>query len=274
MALAFPGHPYGRPANGTLKSVAKIARKDLVEFHARAFARDNLRVVAVGDIDARTLGGMLDAVFGGLPAKSRLAAVARTEPKAAQKLKVIDMNVPQSVVRFGLPAMERKDRDFMAAFVLNTILGGSAFTSRLYHEVREKRGLAYGVDTSLMPLRNASLFFGGVATKNEEVAQSLDVIRAELARITAEGPTEKELADAKAYLTGSFALRFDTNANIANQLLWMLVEGLGREYVEKRNALIDAVTLEDVRRAARRLFEGRELIVTVVGRPKGVTPGG
>jgi zinc protease len=184
------------------------------------------------------------------------------------------MNVPQSLVRVGLPAMARKDPDFMPAFVLNTILGGGAFTSRLYQEVREKRGLAYGVDTSLMPLANTSLFYGGVATKNEEVRQSLDVIRAELKRITDEGPTQKELDDAKAYLTGSYALRFDTNANIANQLLWMLVEGLGREYVDNRNALVEAVTLDDLRRAARRLFEGRELIVTVVGKPKGVTPGG
>ena len=274
MALAFPGHPYGRSGNGTLQSVAKIGRKDLVDFHARTFAKDTLRVVVVGDIDAATLGGVLDSVFGGLPAKARLTPVAKVEPKAAQRLKVIDMNVPQSVVRFGLPAMARKDKDFMAAFVLNTILGGGAFTSRLYQEVREKRGLAYGVDTYLMPLQNTSLFFGGVATKNEEVAQSLDVIRTEMKRITDEGPTEKELADAKAYLTGSFALRFDTNANIANQLLWMLVEGLGREYVDTRNAQVEAVTLEDMRRVARRLFEGQELIVTVVGRPKGVTPGG
>ncbi len=274
MAMAFPNHPYGRPANGTAQSVAKIARKDLQDFHARIFAKENLRVVVVGDIDAATLGGVLDKVFGGLPAKAKLAPVSKVEPSAVQKLKVIEMNVPQSVVRFGLPAMARKDRDFMPAFVLNTILGGGAFTSRLYQEVREKRGLAYGIDTSLMPLTNTSLFYGGVATKNEEVGQSLDVIRTELKRITDEGPTEKELDDAKAYLTGSYALRFDTNANIANQLLWILVEGLGREYVDGRNALVEAVTIEDLRRAARRLFEGRELIVTVVGKPKGITPGG
>jgi len=274
MALAFAGHPYGRPANGTPKSVSDVTREDLAGFHARVFAKDTLRVVVVGDIDAATLGSMLDTVFSALPAKATLSPVARTEPKAAQKLKVIDMNVPQSAARFGLPAMPRTDKDFMAAFVLNTILGGSSFTSRLYQEVREKRGLAYGVDTSIIPMRNASMFFGGVATKNEEVGQSLDVIRAELKRMAADGPTDKEMADTKAYLTGSFALRFDTNANIANQLLWMLVEGLGRGYVETRNPQIDAVTIDDVRRVAKRLFEGRELMVTVVGRPKGLGSGG
>jgi zinc protease len=274
MALAFAGHPYGRPTNGTAKSIAEIGRADLARFHQRVFARDALRVVVVGDIDAATLGGMLDTVFGALPAKATLTPVASTEVKALPAPKVVDMNVPQSVARFGLPAMARSDKDFMPAFVLNTMLGGSAFTSRLYQEVREKRGLAYGVDTSLVPMRYASMFFGGVATKNEEVGRSLDVIRTEFKRIVSEGPTEKELADIKAYLTGSFALRFDTNANIANQLLWMLMEGLGYDYVETRNAQVEAVTIDDVRRVAKRLFEGHDLLVTVVGRPKGLGSGG
>jgi zinc protease len=270
MAQAFAGHPYGRPTNGTPKSVGDIARADLVGFHGRVFAKDALRVVVVGDIDAATLGKMLDTVFGGLPAKATLSPVVRAEAKASDKMKVIDMNVPQSVVRFGLPAMARGDKDFMPAFVLNAILGGSAFTSRLYQEVREKRGLAYGVDTQLIPMRYSSVFYGGVATKNEAVAQSLDVIRAELKRIATDGPTEKELADTKAYLTGSFALRFDSNSNIANQLLWMMLEGLGYSYVETRNAQVEAVTIDDVRRAAKRLFEGPQLLVTVVGRPQGL----
>jgi zinc protease len=274
MALAFNGHPYGRPANGTPKSVTAIDREDLAGFHRRVLAKDNLRVVVVGDIDAAALGKMLDTVFGDLPAKATLVPVPKAEARAADKMKLIDMNVPQSVVRFGLPAMARSDKDFMPAFVLNTILGGSAFTSRLYQEVREKRGLAYGVDTQLVPMRYSSVFFGGVATKNEAVAQSLDVIRSELKRIATEGPTEKELADTKSYLTGSFALRFDTNSNIANQLLWMMMEGLGHGYIETRNAQVEAVTIEDVRRAAKRLFDEQELLVTVVGRPKGLGQGG
>jgi zinc protease len=274
MAMAFAGHPYGRPTNGTSKSVADIGKADLAGFHGRVLAKDALRVVVVGDIDAATLGKMLDTVFGGLPAKATLSPVPQVEAKAAQRLKVIDMNVPQSVVRFGLPAMARSDKDFMPAFVLNAMLGGSAFTSRLYQEVREKRGLAYGVDTSLVPMRNASVFFGGVATKNEAVAESLDVIRTELKRIATEGPTEKEMADTKAYLTGSFALRFDSNSNIANQMLWMMMEGLGHGYIEARNVQVEAVTIDDVRRAAKRLFEGQDLLVTVVGRPKGIGQGG
>ena len=269
-AMAFPNHPYGRPATGTPASIKGITREDIAGFWSRTFARDNLRVVAVGDIDAATLAGLLDRVFGTLPAKAQLKTVAPVEPAAVDNQKIIEMAVPQSVARFGLPAMPRKDKDFITAFVLNTILGGGSMSSRLYEEVREKRGLAYSVHTSVQPYKQTSIFAGGVATKNEEIAQSLDVIRAELARFAAEGPTEKELADAKSYLTGSFALRFDSNAKIANQLLWIQQEELGLDYVDRRNGEIDAVTLADVKRVAKRLFDGKELIVTIVGKPVGL----
>jgi zinc protease len=273
-AAAFPGHPYGRPSEGTIESVKSITRDDLEAYRRRIFARDTLRVVAVGDIDAQTLGLLLDQVFGGLPAKAELVPVADTTPKPTEKLQVIDMNVPQSVVQFGMNGIPRKDKDFLPAYVLNQILGGGGFASRLTEEVREKRGLAYSVYSYLQPFRHVALFGGGVATKNEEVGRSLDVIRAELKRMADEGPTPTELANAKSYLTGSFALRFDTNSKIANQLLWMLQEDMGIDYVEKRNALVEAVTLDDVKRVAKRLLKVDDLIVTVVGKPKGLATKG
>jgi zinc protease len=269
-AMAFAGHPYGRPSNGTEASIQKMTRDDLLDYWSRTFAKDNLRVVVVGDIDAATLAGVLDTVFGQLPAKAKLTEIAPTQPASVEKLKVIEMAVPQSVARFGLPAFPRKDKDFIPAFVLNTVLGGGVMSSRLWEEVREKRGLAYSVHTNIQPYKQTSVFSGGVATKNEQIAQSMDLIRAELKRIATDGPTEKELKDAKDYLTGSFALRFDSNAKIANQLLFFWQENLGPDYVDKRNAEIEAVTLADAKRAAKRLFEGRELIVTIVGKPKGL----
>jgi zinc protease len=158
----------------------------------------------------------------------------------------------------------------MAGFILNQILGGGGFASRLTEEVREKRGLAYSVYSYLQPYRHVAIFGGGVATKTEVVAQSIDVIRGELKRMADGGPTEAEFANAKSYLTGSFALRFDTNAKIANQLLWMLQEEMGIDYVEKRNGLVDAVTIEDVKRVAKRLLLVDDMIITVVGKPKGL----
>jgi zinc protease len=270
---AFPGHPYGRPAEGTPETVGSITSSDLEAFRRRTFARSNLKVVAVGDIDAKTLGEVLDRVFGNLPAEAELVPVAKTEPKPVAKLKIVEMDVPQSVVFFGMAGLERKHPDFLPAFVMNHILGGGGFASRLTEQVREKRGLAYSVYSYLQPYRNAALFAGGVATKNEAVKESIEVIRAELARMASEGPTPQELANAKSYLTGSFALRFDTNSKIASQLLWMLDEDMGIDYVDRRNALVDAVTLDDVRRVARRLLDVDNLLVTVVGKPKGLNPG-
>jgi zinc protease len=269
-ATAFAGHPYGRPANGTDATLKSITKADLDTYRRRVFAKDTLHVVAVGDIDAKTLGALLDDVFGALPAKADLLPVPKTAPKSAEKQKIVEMNVPQSVARFGIGAMPRKDPEFMAAFVLNQIIGGGGFASRLMEEVREKRGLAYSVYSYLQPYDNASVFGGGVATKNEEIGQSLDVIRAELKNMASVGPTQTEVDNAKSFLTGSFALRFDTNAKIANQLLWMQQEKLGIGYIEERNSLIEAVKLDDVKRVAKRLLVVDDLIVTIVGKPKGL----
>jgi len=185
-------------------------------------------------------------------------------------MEVIDMPVPQSAARFGLAAMPRKDPDFMAATVVNQILGGGGFASRLMEEVREKRGLAYGVYSFLSPMQRSAAFSGGVATKNSEMAQSLDVIKSEIKRMAAEGPTQKELDNAKSYLTGSYPLRFDTNSKIANELLGLMVENLGIDYINKRNPEIDAVTMADAKRVAARLLKVDDLLVTVVGRPEGL----
>ena len=266
--LAFPGHPYGRPANGTPETVNAITPADIAGYHRKVFSRGTLKVAAVGDIDAKALGLLLDKVFGELPAQSELTPVPAVAPKTGGAQKVIEMNVPQSVATFGVAAMARKDPDFMAATVLNHIIGGGGFASRLMEEVREKRGLAYSVYSYLSPYKRTSVFAGGVATKNEEIGQSLDVIRAELKRMAEAGPTETEFDNAKSYLTGSYALRFDSNAKIANMLLGIQQEDLGLDYVDRRNREVEAVTLPDVKRVAARLLKVDDLLITIVGKPK------
>lgn len=273
-ASAYPDHPYGRPQNGTEASLAAITRADLADFRRRMFARDALRIVAVGDIDAASLGRLIDHVFGSLPATSGRAPIPMAPPMPRARQRIIDLDVPQSVVQFGLDGIARDDADFIPAFVMNEILGGGGFSSRLMIEVREKRGLAYGTYTYLMPMRSGHVFAGGVKTRNEAVAESIAVIRGEIRRMADEGPTEPELADAKAYLTGSFALRLDTSAKIASVLLGFLYDGLGIDYVDKRNALIEAVTGDEIRRVARRLLKADDLLITVVGRPAGLADAG
>lgn len=264
---AFGDHPYGRPSEGTRESLASIQRDDLETYRRKVFARETLKVTAVGDIDAKTLGLLLDKVFGDLPAKADLVPVPAVQLPPQGKKSVIEMAVPQSVAVFGLQGLLRKDPDFMGAFMLNYILGGGGFNSRLMEQVREKRGLAYSVYSYLSPYDRGAVLAGNVATKNEAIDQSLDVIRAEFKRMAEEGPTEKELADAKSYLTGSYPLRFDTSPKIANQLLGIQMEELGIDYIDKRNGLIEAVTIEEMRKIAKRLLRPEAMIITVVGQP-------
>jgi len=269
-AQAFAGHPYARPSNGTIDTVSKITREDLADYHKRTFARDNLKVVAVGDITAEELGKLIDDVFGALPEKAKLFPVAQTEPTKGGSQKIVEMGVPQSVAVFGLGAMPRKDPDFITAFVVNHILGGGGFSAKLMEEVREKRGLAYSVYTYVQPYQQASILVGSVATKNAAMGESLSIIRNELKKMAENGPSKEDLDAAKSYLTGSYALRFDTNSKIASQLLGLMQEGFGPDYVENRNKLIEAVTVEDAKRVAARLLKPDDLVVTIVGKPTGL----
>ena len=265
--IAFQDHPYGRPVKGTKESVAQISADDLRDYVRRVFARDKLAVAVVGDIDAEELGKALDKLFGDLPEHSDLVQVADAPPPLGPTREVIAMDVPQSVAQFGLRGIPRDDDDFIPAYVLNYVIGGGGFSSRLMEEVREKRGLAYSVRSSLFPYMHGPVFIGHVATKNEAVGQSLSVIQNELERIAEQGPTAEELESAKAYLTGAYPLRFESSSSIASQLLWIQIEDLGIDYVDRRNALVEAVTMDDIRRVAKRLLAPDRLITTIVGKP-------
>jgi zinc protease len=266
---AFADHPYGRPVAGTLESVPTISADDLKDYTRRVLARANLKVAVVGDIDAETVKTMLDRVFGALPAQPELRPVANIAPRGLGRRVVIKLDVPQAVVTFGGPGIARKDPDFMAAYLVNHILGGGSFSSRLYQEVREKRGLAYAVYDSLVWLDHTALFLGSTATRADRAGETLDLIDKEIRRLAENGPTEEELAKAKAYLNGSFALTLDTSSKIAALLVQLQLDGLGIDYFTRRPEMINAVTLDDARRVAKRLLDGG-LLVTVVGRPEGI----
>ena len=267
--VAFADHPYGRPVNGTLESVPTVTIADLKDYTHRVLARENLKVAVVGDIDAETVKVMLDRVFGGLPAQPELKPVANVSPQGLGRRIVVKVDVPQAVVAFGGPGIARKDPDFMAAYIVNHILGGGAFSSRLYQEVREKRGLAYSVYDSLVWLNHSALFLGGTATRADRAGETLAVIDKEIHRLAGEGPTAEELAKAKAYLNGSFVLNLDTSSKIAALLVQLQLDGLGIDYFTRRPEMINGVTLEDARRVAKRMLDSG-MLVTVAGRPEGI----
>jgi zinc protease len=264
---AFPGHPYGRPVEGTAESVAAISKADLQAFFTRNFARNNLRVAVVGAIDPVALGQLLDDVFGDLPIKSDLAEVPETMPLADRRLDIA-MAIPQTIIRFGGKGLKRNDPDYVAASVAAFILGGGGFSSRLYSEVREKRGLAYSVSLGLTAYDHAGAVFGGTSTRGDQADKVVNLIEDEVKRFATDGPTAAELAHAKSYLVGNYPLHFSTSARTAGQLLAIELDNLGIDYVDRRNGLVEAVTIDDVRRVAKRLFGGNDFIVVRVGQPQ------
>jgi zinc protease len=228
-------------------------------------ARDTLKIAVVGDVDPATLGALLDKTFGGLPAKASLTPVPDIEAAKPPERAFIPLDVPQTVVTFGGPGVTRHDPNFMAAYVVNHILGGGGLSSRLYHEVREKRGLAYSVYESLLWMDHSALFVGNTGTRADRAGETVDAINKEIRRIAEDGPTQTELDEAKSYLKGSQMLALDTSSKLASALLQYQLDKLPIDYIEKRNAIVDAVTLEDARKAAQRLW-GQGLLTVIVGR--------
>lgn len=267
---AFPGHPYGRQPHGTLESLPRIGVDDLRAARSVYLARDVLKIAVVGAIDAASLAEELDRVFGDLPATARQAAIPLATPAALGERRIVDLAIPQSSIRFGAPGIARRDPEWSAALLVNHVLGGGVFSSRLFREVREKRGLAYSVYSHLSPLEHAPLIMGGTSTKNERAAESLSIIEDEIRSLAALGPTASELDLAKKYLTGSYALNFDTSTKIAGQLVRIQLEGLGIDYMDRRNDEVWAVDMERARAMAQRLYGAGKLLVAVVGRPQGM----
>ncbi len=265
LEVAYGDHPYGRQANGTLESVAKIDVADMKDYVRRVLARDTLKIAVVGDVDPATLGQLLDKTFGGLPAKASLTPVPDVDAAKPPQRAFIPLDVPQTVVTFGGPGFKRHDPNFMAGYVVNHILGGAGLSSRLYNEVREKRGLAYSVYEALMWMDHSALFVGNTGTRADRAGETVDAINKEIRRIAEDGPTQEELDEAKSYLKGSQMLALDTSSKLASALLQYQLDRLPIDYIEKRNAIVDAVTLDDAKKAAQRLW-GQGLLTVIVGR--------
>lgn len=261
-----PGHPYARSA--TPESIARVSKADVQRLMRLLMTRDRLMVVVVGDITAEELKPRLDEVFGALPATSLLPSIPDAVPRPAPEEPIIRLlPQPQTLVMFSGPGVRRDDPDFFAAYLLNYILGGG-FSSRLTEDLREKRGLTYGVATGLSIQPHLWRWTGSVSTMNDKADEVVARVRENIGRLGTEGPTEQELADAKAYITGAFPLAFDSNAKIARNLLGFRQDNLPADYVRRRNAYFEAVTLEDVRRVAARYMRPENFTFVMVGQPK------
>ena len=262
----FNGHPYGHASAGDMASVSGFTANDLKGFVRSHWVRGGLMITISGDINAATATKLIGDTFKPVP------ATTPPPPPPIGKLgqpgvHVTDLPVPQPTIMFGLPGIMRHDPDFIPGYVANYILGGGGFSSRLTTEVRVKRGLTYGIDTSLNSFNRASVMIGSVATRADAVHQTISVVHDTMADFAATGATQAELDDAKTFLTGSFPIAFASTAGIASQLSAFQRQGLDIGYVARRNNLIQAVTLEDIKRVSKRLFDPARLTVVVAGTP-------
>ncbi len=259
----FADHPYARAVGGTIETVKKLTREDIVALHKKLLARDNLVIGVVGAISAVELSEMLDIVFGDLPEKAELKTVAEAELHIGDT-KAVELDLPQSMIRMVLKGVKRSDPDFYASYLMNYILGGGSFSSRLYEEIREKRGLAYGVYTYLGTQEYAGYIGGGTATRADKADETIKLMLAEIERMAQEGPSKEELEKAKKYIIGSYAIQnLDTSNKIASVLVAIQRENLGIDYIDKRAEYIGAVTVEDAKRMARKLLSDKPTIVVV-----------
>lgn len=264
-AMAFGDHPYGSSVSGTEGSVTGLTSEDMSTALTRALVKDRLYVSAVGDITGPELAQLLDGLLGDLP-QSGPELPPRVEPKLSGGVTVVPFETPQSVVMFGHSGITRDDPDFIPAYIANEIVGGSR-ESRLMQEVREKRGLTYGIGSYLVPYEASEVVLGQFSSSNAVTAQAIDVVKREWQKLVKDGISAEELEEAKTYLTGAYALRFDGNAPIASILVGMQMSGLERDYILHRNEMVNAVTLDDINRVVRSLYKPEELTFVVVGQP-------
>jgi len=263
----FPDHPYGRPDGGTVESVARITVDDMKAFVRRVLTRDQMVVGVVGDIDPERLGELLDRTFGTLPDTPAPTPPEVAALSAVGETFVVEQEVPQSVVVFGHRGISPDDPDRFAAAILMEVMAGG-FGSRLTEEIREKRGLTYGIYAYNVLLDGAQLIMGRVSTRNDKVAETVRLVREIWAEMAENGPTEEEVRDAKTYINGSFPMRFTSSEPIAGMLVSLQRDNRPIDYLDKRPGLIDSVTMADLKRVAKRLFHADELTFVVVGQPK------
>jgi zinc protease len=268
MKALFPDHPYSRQQIGTKESISNLKRDDCKKFIQHRLSRSNIMIGAVGDISKEELGTRIDRIFGALPKTIELPKIQDVEPKTDGQLHVTKMERPQTVALFIQKGLPRNHKDFYAAYILNHILGGGTFTTRLLEEVRVKRGLTYYTGSRLQWFRHSNMLMGSVSTDNKRFNESYTVIKDVWKKLAEEGPTNKEIEDAKLYINGSFPLKFDNMGSIADFLLTIQEDKLGIDYMDKRMEYINAVTAADVKRVAKEFLDVNNLTFFAAGDPQ------
>jgi len=262
----FGEHPYGRPAEGTLETLDNITRQDIVDFHSSYYAPNNTFMAVVGDITGNELKPLIDKYFK-IWQKKEIKFHDMSVPKSGSKAEVIKINknITQANIILGHLGIKRDDPDYYAVSVMNYILGGGGFASRLMDSIRDNKGLSYDVHSYFSASKYSGSFQVGLQTKNNSANEAINEILKEMDRIRTEKVSDKELDNAKLYLTGSFPLRIDSNRKIAAFLIAVEFYDLGLDYVDDYKKFIEAVSKDDLLRVARKYLDTKNYILVIVG---------
>jgi zinc protease len=253
-------------------SVRAIGVPDMRRFMKDRLGRDQMLVTAAGDITPAELGPALDRMFAALPAKAAPFTVPEVTPQGQGQTITIQRDYPQTAITMAEPGIKRDDPDWYAGQIVNYTLGGGGFQSRLMEDVRgagSKKGLSYGFQSAIVPYKHAGLVMAGGATRNATAAETLGIVRAEFGKMHKDGITEAELKDAQTYITGSFPLTLTSTDRLAALLMQLRTQDLGIDYLDRRTALINGVTLDDAKRVSARLLDPVNLTTVMVGKPEG-----
>lgn len=262
----FGNHPYSRPLEGTVDSLDKIKKTHIVDFHSQFYRPNNTILTVVGDINLRSLKKLLHRYFGKWKRGDITFTIReKAAPLKKKKVEIIHKDITQANVQLGHLGLKRSDPDFYAAYVMNYILGGGGFVSRLMTEIRDNQGLVYGVYSYFNALKEVGPFKVGLQTKNESAKEAVEEVRRQIRELVNKGVTEKELRDAKDYIIGSFPLKFTTNQKIANYLSYIERHKLGLDYLDKFPEIIEALTVKDINEAAKEYLDPDNYLLVIVG---------
>jgi zinc protease len=261
----FPKEPYGHPVEGTKESVARLQREDLAKFYGEYYHPNNAILAIVGDMTMKEVKTMLlPRLARWTPAQIPQEAFDRSYTEEPETVK-IDRNITQANVIIGQQGVSRENPDYYALSVMNYILGGGGFASRLTEVIRNKRGLAYAVDSFFDPGRYPGSFQIVLQTKNATAREAIAICRQQMEVIRKEPVSDKELKAAKKYLVGSFPMRFDTQSKLVNFLSQVEYYHLGLDYPARYPSIISGITKEQVLRVARKYLDPDKAILVIVG---------
>ncbi len=262
----FGDHIFSRNIKGSVNSLKNLTRKDLIDFHKQAFQKKNLVIGVAGDVDKKDLIKYIDLVFGKLEDKLEIPAVEGFSNLSVGE-KLYEMETPQTSVLFGHPGLARNDKDYFSLRIANYILGGGGFQSRLYKNIREKKGLVYSVYSYLLPYENDGVLVGGFQTRNKSVYKTIQSVKKNWKDIQKKGISEDELENAKAYFNGSFTRNFTSTSSIAGLLQIVQYFKLGEDYFTRREKIINNINLKMVNEVASKYFKSEDLFFMIVGKP-------